>query len=424
VIALALIVTAGVVGGSIGRSTTGPGPALPEVAAEPETPASIAPSADDRGTTSTGTPPPDPCGELDVPGPAASEGVSEPIALGPEPVTSAAVTADYRFEGNLASSAGRAPDLVALGDGSKTFARDSVFGDAGRTVLTFAPGTGLSLSPTTGVIDAEEYTIEIVFRFGLIDGWRKIVDFKDGTDDSGLYSFFGCPSFFPIAIATRAAIEADPYVQVVLTRDASEMVVGYVDGVRRFSFRDTEGLAVINDNDTLRFFVDDAQTTGESSGGGVSRIRLYDGPLTGNEVAGIACSEIPETPCSLATLEYAARADAICAQASARFYAATAGLDPSQLADLAAWSAAAARFSEEALAELYTLPPPEAQRAQLLEYYLLLERQTEVLRETAAVASEGASARAERLVRKRVQLTHQKDSMLVSLQRCPVFLPA
>jgi len=164
-------------------------------------------------------------------------------------------------------------------------------------VLRFAGGRGLSLDPTAGVIDSGEYTIELLFRFRRLVGYRKIIDFQNASRDEGLYSLDGCLNFFPTALASRATIQAEPYVQVVLTRDASANVVGYVDGVRRISFRDGGGLAVIDESDTLLFFRDDSVTGLEYSGGAVSRIRLYDGPLTENEVAGLACAELPGANC-------------------------------------------------------------------------------------------------------------------------------
>jgi hypothetical protein len=166
-----------------------------------------------------------------------------------------------------------------------------------RTVLWFARGSGLSLVPAARVIDGREYTIELPFRLRHLGGWRKIIDFRNGSDDSGLYSCDGRLNFFATGLASPATIEAGSYVHVVLTRDTSARVVGCVNGARQFSFRDTGELAVIDANDTLRVFSDDAETNGEYSGGAVSRIRLYDGPLTWNEVLRLACAELPGTSC-------------------------------------------------------------------------------------------------------------------------------
>lgn len=213
-----------------------------------------------------------------------------PVAflLQPEEVIVPAAPADYRFQGSLGSRGGAAPDLVELGEGAIAFTDEGMIG---RSVLSFARGSGLSFTPT-GVIEGTEYTIEVLFRFDRVDGYRKIIDFGDGSDDNGVYMLDGCLNFHPRRPRAHIPIEADSYVQVVLTRDASARVVGYVDGIRQFAFRDTAALAEIA-SQTLRFFVDDSATGGEeSSSGAVSQIRLYDRPFTANEVAALACAEI------------------------------------------------------------------------------------------------------------------------------------
>jgi len=284
------VVAAGFAGGFILRTTPEPSAALGGVEGEREPPAvPETPAGDGPTSTPTAAPPTGPDGCSD-------EGVNPPIALAPEPAVSADITADYRFQNSLASSVGTAPDLVEIGQGSSVFADEAVLGRT-RAVLRFAGGRGLSLDPTAGVIDSGEYTIELLFRFRRLVGYRKIIDFQNASRDEGLYSLDGCLNFFPTALASRATIQAEPYVQVVLTRDASANVVGYVDGVRRISFRDGGGLAVIDESDTLLFFRDDSVTGLEYSGGAVSRIRLYDGPLTENEVAGLACAELPGANC-------------------------------------------------------------------------------------------------------------------------------
>lgn len=229
-----------------------------------------------------------PCGY----GPAALEPPFEdPSPPKPQATAGGTLSADYRFENSLASSAGTAPDLTEVGEGAVGFVDEAVFGQT-RDVLTFDRGSGLELAPTAGVINSGAYTIELLFRFDRLDGWRKIIDFNNATSDCGLYSLDGGLNFFPTPPAFGAPIDADSYVQVVLTRDASGTVVGYANGARQFSFHDTDGIAVIDTNDTVRFFIDDTDTNGEHSGGAVSRIRLYDGPLTGDEVAALA-AELP-----------------------------------------------------------------------------------------------------------------------------------
>lgn len=133
-----------------------------------------------------------------------------------------------------------------------------------------------------------EYTLELLFRFDRLDGYAKIVDFNNASEDPGLYAMDGRLEFWPITTGVGTAFDADSYAHVVLTRDATENVVAYVDGVRELSFHDTGRIAVIGVTDTLRLFSDDTVTANEDSGGAVSRIRLYDGPLSASDVAALA----------------------------------------------------------------------------------------------------------------------------------------
>jgi hypothetical protein len=238
-----------------------------------------APSSADAPGTATNTP-------------SSDAGCDEPVGSLPEeqPGVVPALIADYLFQGSLASSVGVAPDLVeVLGSGS--YAEEDVRGQI-RSAWTFSRGTGLSLAPTAGVVDRRAYSIELLFRFSQIDGYRKIVDVSGGSSDNGLYVLDGCLIFYPREPSSRGNVPPEDYVHVVLTRDRAGMVVGYIDGIQAFSFRDLEEDAVIGRHGTLRFFVDDRRTESEDTGGAVTRIRLYDGALSGSDVAGLACAEV------------------------------------------------------------------------------------------------------------------------------------
>jgi hypothetical protein len=134
----------------------------------------------------------------------------------------------------------------------------------------------------------------------------------------------------------------------------------------------------------------------------------------------------------LMTGEYIDLAADICNAATQRFRAVE-ELQPIgrgwELEDQAAWYETAVRFSEEVLAELRALTPPPADRAMFYLFYSLLEQQTDALRQAAAAASAGDTARAALLGAERTHLTHQKDEFAdywggPRLQSCPVGLPA
>ena len=87
----------------------------------------------------------------------------------------------YRLDGTLADEKG-GPSLVADG------------GTLTSTGYTFGPNQGLSLS---NVFSGGSYSI--VFRFALsqVDGYRKIIDFKNRTSDFGLSDYNTTADFYP-----------------------------------------------------------------------------------------------------------------------------------------------------------------------------------------------------------------------------------
>ena len=156
-------------------------------------------------------------------------------------------------------------------------------------MLQFPQGNGLQLQPTTGTIANDAYTIVMLFKFANVDGYRRIIDFENGSSDNGFYILNGNLDFFSdgdIAVGSTA-IPVDTYVQVALTRTAAGVVTAYLNGVQEFSFNDSGNDAVIDFNNALRFFKDDEVVIGEESAGSVARIRLYDCVLTASEIAAL-----------------------------------------------------------------------------------------------------------------------------------------
>jgi uncharacterized protein (TIGR03437 family) len=200
--------------------------------------------------------------------------------------TGCAAKADYQFQNTLSSSTGAPPALTNLG--VNTFGTTMVEG-VSRTVLQFPKDNGVALQPTTGVISNSVYSVVALFSFTDVSGWRRVFDFKHGTDDTGLYLYDGRLNFYSGLGEGMTQIAANSYVQVVLTRDASKLVTVYANGVQQFSFTDSSELAVIDANNSLRFFQDNTTSgrTGEASAGAVARIRVYDCALTPSEVAGL-----------------------------------------------------------------------------------------------------------------------------------------
>jgi hypothetical protein len=171
------------------------------------------------------------------------------------------VVRDYTFGASLKDNAGAGPALKSLG------------GAVGDGVYEFAVGNGLQLEKT-GVTD--HYTIELTFRFDDVDGWQKIVDFKDRADDNGLYVLDGQLQFYNFGIGGRIEPSKDYVIRLERDRETKQ-VRGYVDGQRVFEFVDRGDDGVFQGENAF-FFVDDAATTDEQASGSVKRIRIWDAP--------------------------------------------------------------------------------------------------------------------------------------------------
>jgi hypothetical protein len=194
------------------------------------------------------------------------------------------LVADYQFQGARTSSVAGAPALVDVG-GTNTFTTDTVDGHS-RTVLSYPVNSGLSLTPTTGLISSTTYSIVLLVRLDSITSqasgsqWVRLVDFLNGTSDSGLYCLNGQLQFYPYTAGTATPIKASQYEQIVFTRSGTGLIRGYVNGVRQFSLTDTNKEGVIDSSATLRFFIDDNAVPNEASAGAVARIRIYRGALS------------------------------------------------------------------------------------------------------------------------------------------------
>jgi hypothetical protein len=88
------------------------------------------------------------------------------------PGMAVADTFTYELNNNSLAETGGGPSLTALG------------GSLGATGYTFGANQGLSLPNIIG--DGTPYSIDLQFSFDQTSGWRRIIDFKDRTSDTGL----------------------------------------------------------------------------------------------------------------------------------------------------------------------------------------------------------------------------------------------
>ncbi len=90
------------------------------------------------------------------------------------------------------------------------------------------------------------------------------------------------------------------YHRISLTNNGAGHVIAYMDGVYQFDLvsnsMDFSSYAGANPSRLIHFFADNVVGggQGEFADGRVAQIRLYDGELTGNEVANLPTSPVPE----------------------------------------------------------------------------------------------------------------------------------
>jgi len=185
--------------------------------------------------------------------------------------------ADYEFADTLASSVG-GPSLTNLGAVGFTTA---LVDGRERRVLRFGANNGVALNDAPGLVSANHYTVVMLFAFDDVSSWRRILDWRNGASDFGLYDLNGLLYFYPRAAGAGAALTPSNYVQVAFTRHFDNTAAGYADGAAQFTFSDGADAQITG---PLRFFRDDAS---EASAGAVARIRIYDGVLTAAEIASL-----------------------------------------------------------------------------------------------------------------------------------------
>lgn len=196
--------------------------------------------------------------------------------------------ADYKFNHTLASSVAGAPALTPTGgQGANAFATENVLG-TNRTVFQYPAGSGVQLANASSVIPRDRYTIVVRLRFDDVSSFRRIINFtKSASPDTGVYLFGGRFWFYPLDGGSfDAVVTQDQWVDVVLTRSSGGLMRGYVDGTQVWEQTDAT-LGLTNSANTIRFFRDNDAGVGESSSGAVSRIRLYNKPLTPVQVAAL-----------------------------------------------------------------------------------------------------------------------------------------
>ena len=124
----------------------------------------------------------------------------------------------------------------------------------------------------------------MVFSVSSTSGWVKLIDYGNLTADTGLYLQNGTLYFYSVG-SSSAIITANTSNNLIFTRNGTTGQVSvYLNGINVMNFVDVWNWSQFSQN--VAFFLqDDNQTSGlEASGGTVSLIRVYDGPLNQAQV--------------------------------------------------------------------------------------------------------------------------------------------
>jgi hypothetical protein len=194
----------------------------------------------------------------------------------------ASLAADYQLNGSAAD---------ALGGPAMTLPDPA---DLGATTYDFDLSSyvfGVSDGPSIANVLASGETYSIEMRFSVDSpnqSWVKILDFKDQTNDTGLYLRSGQLNLWNATGSVGPVLQPGEMVTFVLTRDgATDRVTGYLDGREVFSFTDSGDLAVLSGPDEIIHLLIDDGNPGESSSGEIDYVRMYDAALNEAEIRGL-----------------------------------------------------------------------------------------------------------------------------------------
>jgi hypothetical protein len=234
---------------------------------------------------------------------------SAPLARG------AAVTqATYLFQsGSLVGGAFKASESGVTGLknvdplGTGAFQTATVYGSS-RTVYHYNGSSGITPINmqggfelnTTGLVAANDYSVEMVICLDSSAGWRRLLGVDDRQTDSGLYV---APSsneltLFPV-VGGGDPFTTGAFHYLAMT-DTGNTVKVYLDGKLEVTSLGTTQMNINNASNLLTFFLDN--TTGptltqtEWSAGKVAMVRLSAGALTDADVAGRSANPFSTTP--------------------------------------------------------------------------------------------------------------------------------
>ena len=156
-------------------------------------------------------------------------------------------------------------------------------GSLGPDGYSFGNNEGLQLSGA--LQDVSTYTVVMELELSsLSPTFKKLLDFREGSIDSGLYVVGSTLGLFP-GSSGSGQISVGTRFQAAITRDGlSGETSVYLNGSLQRTYTGSGSADAVPTTNVLTFFEDDSVTNSETAQGFVDFIAIYDRPLQANEL--------------------------------------------------------------------------------------------------------------------------------------------
>lgn len=195
--------------------------------------------------------------------------------------SSVAQTHEYTFNNNLNELNGgpALSEVLACSAANGAFGTQTSGTTSGACLTSnsfcFNAGGGLQYS-NPGLI-SNSYTINVFFRFNVLSGYARVIDFSNSTADAGIYLLGNCLNLYPNGnVGTCPYFSTNIYYLVTFVRDGNTNVITvYVDGTLFGTYNDATNIYKPTNNTTpINFFRDDNAVPCEAKPGCVKYISV------------------------------------------------------------------------------------------------------------------------------------------------------